>query len=71
MSVQLGFAVGAFALAALGLADRWPTHWFFAGAAALAALCTALIALFTEGPRLALPLRFLTGMALAGCIRSG
>ncbi|WP_322488102.1 MFS transporter [Chloroflexus sp.] len=66
MSVQLGFAVGAFGSAALGLADRWPTHWFFAGAAALAALCTALIALFAEGPGLALPLRFLTGMALAG-----
>lgn len=66
MSVQLGFTVGAFGSAALGLADRWPTHWFFAGAATLAALCTALIALFAEGPGLALPLRFLTGMALAG-----
>ncbi|WP_298401256.1 MFS transporter [uncultured Chloroflexus sp.] len=66
MSVQLGFAVGACASAMLGLADRWPTHWFFAGATALAALCTALIALFAEGPALALPLRFLTGVALAG-----
>ncbi|WP_322495545.1 hypothetical protein [Chloroflexus sp.] len=71
MSVQLGFAVGAFGSAALGLADRWPTHWFFAGAATLAALCTVLIALFAEGPGLALPLRFPTGMALAGVGVSG
>lgn len=66
MSVQLGFAFGAFISAVLGLADRWPTHRFFGGSALLAALCTALIAWWANGPLLALPLRFLTGMALAG-----
>lgn len=66
MSVQLGFAFGAFGSAVLGLADRWSSHRFFTGSALLAATCTALIALFADGPALALPLRFLTGMALAG-----
>ncbi|GIV90192.1 MAG: MFS transporter [Chloroflexus sp.] len=66
MSVQLGFAFGAFGSAMLGLADRWSSHRFFTGSALLAATCTALIALFADGPALALPLRFLTGMALAG-----
>jgi MFS family permease len=66
MSVQAGFVAGAFGSALLNLADRVPARWLFAGAAATAALATALITAPGVGPALALPLRFLTGMALAG-----
>ncbi len=66
MSVQAGFVVGAFGSALLNLADRVPARWLFAGAAGGAALATALITAPGVSPILALPLRFLTGMALAG-----
>lgn len=66
MSVQAGFVAGAFGSALLNLADRVPARWLFAGAAATAALATTLITAPGVGPALALPLRFLTGMALAG-----
>ncbi|MGC8950405.1 MFS transporter [Chloroflexus sp.] len=66
MSVQLGFACGAFVSAVLGLADRWPSHRLFAGSAWAAALCTILIGLVANGPAPAVILRVLTGMALAG-----
>jgi MFS family permease len=66
MSVQAGFVVGAFGSALLNLADRIPARRLFTVSALLAALATALIGLFADGPLVALPLRFLTGMALAG-----
>lgn len=66
MSVQLGFVVGAFGSALLNLADRIPARRLFAASALLAALATALIAALADGLALALPLRFLTGLFLAG-----
>lgn len=66
MSVQIGFVVGAFGVAALNLADRVPSHRLFTVATWVAAAATALIPLITETPALALGLRFLTGVALAG-----
>lgn len=66
MSVQAGFVVGAFGSTLLNLADRVPATRLFTTAALLAALATSLIPLVATGPAFALPLRFLTGVALAG-----
>jgi MFS family permease len=71
MSVQLGFVVGAFGSALLNLADRIPARWFFAASALLAALSTALIPALAAGLGLALPLRLLTGLFLAGVYPTG
>lgn len=71
MSVQLGFVTGAVLSAALTLSDIWSPRWLFAGSAVLGALCTASIAAFADGVGLALPLRFLTGMTLAGVYPPG
>ena len=65
-TVQLGFVVGAVASAATNLADRVPPQRLAAASALLAALSTAAIAALADGPGLAIPLRFVTGMALAG-----
>jgi MFS family permease len=66
MSVQIGFVVGAFGSAVLNLADRIPARRFFTISALMAALSTALIPLLATEPMLALALRFLTGLFLAG-----
>ena len=66
MSVQIGFVVGALTSAIFSLADRIPARIFFTASALLAALATALIPLLNGGLALALPLRFLTGVFLAG-----
>ncbi|CAN5654390.1 MFS transporter [soil metagenome] len=66
MSVQLGFVGGALGSAVLNLADRLPARWLFAGSAALAGLATLAIPLAASGLAVALPLRILTGVALAG-----
>jgi MFS family permease len=66
MSVQIGFVVGAFGSAVLNLPDRIPARRLFAASALLAAGATALIAAWAIGLDLALPLRFLTGLLLAG-----
>lgn len=65
-SVQIGFVVGAVGSAALNLADRLRPHLLLAASAALAALCTLVLALLVGGMAAALPLRFLTGVFLAG-----
>jgi MFS family permease len=65
MSVQIGFVVGALGSALLNLADRVPASRFFTLSALLAAGATALIPA-ASGLSLALPLRFLTGLALVG-----
>ncbi|MDN5860917.1 MAG: MFS transporter [Pseudonocardia sp.] len=65
-TVQLGFAIGAVASAALNLADRISPPLLIGAAALLAAAATAAVALWARGPAAALPLRFLTGFALAG-----
>jgi MFS family permease len=66
MSVQIGFVVGAFGSALLNLPDRAPPPRLLATSALLAALATALIPALAQGPGLALALRFLTGVFLAG-----
>jgi MFS family permease len=66
MSVQIGFVVGAFGSALLNLADRIPTTRLFTTSALLAAAATLSIPLAAHGLALALPLRFLTGVFLAG-----
>jgi MFS family permease len=66
MSVQSGFVVGAFGSAVLNLADRVPTRWLFSVSALLAALATASIPLLASDLALGLPLRFFTGLFLAG-----
>ncbi len=66
MSVQVGFVVGAFGSAILTLADRIPSKWFFTGATFASAIATALIPLIADGLVIALILRFLTGVFLAG-----
>jgi MFS family permease len=66
MSIQIGFVVGAFGSAVLNLADRLPARWLFAAAAFLAGLMTALIAALATTMQVALAMRFLTGIFLAG-----
>jgi MFS family permease len=66
MSVQIGFVVGAFGSAVLNLADRMPARWMFTGSAILAGLVTGLIPLLAGGVSTAVPLRFLSGVFLAG-----
>ncbi len=65
-SVQLGFVAGAVASTALNLADRVPPHRLMAVSAACAAACTAVFAATADGLAAAIPLRFATGVFLAG-----
>jgi MFS family permease len=66
MSVQAGFAVGALGSAVLNLPDRVPPRLLFAGCALAAAGATAAIPLLARDLTVALPLRFATGVLLAG-----
>jgi MFS family permease len=66
MSVQIGFVVGALGSSLLNLADYVRGHVLFSASCLLAAFATALIPLLATGLTLSLPLRFLTGMFLAG-----
>ncbi|KAF3463454.1 MFS transporter [Streptomyces sp. Tu 3180] len=70
-SVQCGFVAGAVASTALNLADRVPPQRLLAASAAAAAACTAALALFADGPAVAVPLRFMTGVFLAGVYPTG
>ena len=65
VAVQLGFVAGALFGALLNLADRVPPARLIATAAALAALANLLFALLAHDLSIGLPLRFLTGAALA------
>ncbi|BFO18044.1 hypothetical protein SHKM778_44320 [Streptomyces sp. KM77-8] len=70
-SVQLGFVAGAVTSTVLNLADRVPAHRLLAVSAAAAAVCTVVLALFADRLGVAAPLRFLTGMFLAGVYPTG
>ncbi|MER7722378.1 MFS transporter [Streptomyces sp. NPDC096323] len=70
-SVQIGFVVGAVASAALNLADRVPSQHLLATSAAAAAVCTVVLALVADQLAVAIPLRFMTGMFLAGVYPTG
>jgi MFS family permease len=65
-SVQVGFFVGAVISTVFNLADRTTPQNLLAASALGAAACTAALALFVTGLGAAVPLRFLTGMLLAG-----
>lgn len=70
-SVQLGFVSGAVASALLNLADRVPPQRLVGISAFTAAGATALLAVVADGLATAVPLRFLTGVALAGVYPPG
>ncbi|HEX8867941.1 MAG TPA: MFS transporter [Lentzea sp.] len=65
-SVQLGFVTGAVGATVLNLADRVRPHLLLATAAATGAALTLILGLTVDGIAAAIPLRFLTGVALAG-----
>jgi MFS family permease len=65
MAVQVGFVAGSLAVAVFNLADRFPPAAVVALGAAGGAVVNALIPLLAGGLALAVPLRFLTGFALA------
>ncbi len=62
---QLGFAVGALGLAAVGAPDVIPGPRLFAAGALVAAAANLGFALVATDPASALPFRFVTGAALA------
>jgi len=70
-SVQLGFVAGALTSAILNLPDRMPLTRLIGASALLAAAANAAVAVFAHGLALAIPLRFLTGVALAGVYPPG
>jgi len=65
-SVQIGFVAGAVTSAVFTLADRVTPQYLLTANALCAATCTAVLAVFVNGLAAAIPLRFLTGMFLAG-----
>lgn len=70
-SVQLGFVVGAVTSAVLNLPDIWPAHRLVAVCALSSAAATVSVAAFADRLEVAVPLRFLTGVALAGVYPPG
>ena len=64
--MQIGFVTGAITSAVFNLADRVTPQKLLAASALGAAACTAAIAFFATGLGAAVPMRFLTGMFLAG-----
>ncbi len=65
-SVQLGFVLGALGSTFANLADRVHPTRLVSVSALAAGVLTAALALAAHGLLLAVPLRFLTGVALAG-----
>ncbi|WP_396610694.1 MFS transporter [Haloferax sp. S1W] len=70
-AVQLGFVVGALASAALTLSDIVPPRYLLAGSTLVGAAATVALGTVVESPVVALALRFLTGVALAGVYPPG
>ncbi|GIH79788.1 MFS transporter [Planobispora longispora] len=71
ISVQLGFVTGALLAAALNLPDVVPAHRLVAVCALAGSATTAGVAAFADGLWTAVPLRFATGVALAGVYPPG
>jgi MFS family permease len=71
MSVQLGFVTGAVLSAVLTLSDVWSPRLLVAGSALVGAAATASIAVWSNSLWSAIPLRFVTGVALAGVYPPG
>jgi MFS family permease len=68
--VQLGFVAGTAIAALLNLADIWPARWLVAVSCICASLCNALV-VATDNYAIALAMRFLTGLFLAGVYPPG
>ena len=66
IAVQLGFVVGALALALTAAADVVPAPRLFAAGAIVAAAANLGFAFLARDPASALPFRIATGLALAG-----
>lgn len=66
MSVQIGFVIGALGSAVFNLADTIPSRTFFTVSAILAGTATILIPVLANGLAVAIFLRVLTGILLAG-----
>ena len=66
VAVQLGFALGALGLAAVGAADVLPGPRLFVVGSVVAALANLGFAVLADSPSSALPFRFVTGVAIAG-----
>ncbi|HEV8546270.1 MAG TPA: MFS transporter [Candidatus Limnocylindrales bacterium] len=66
IAVQLGFVVGALALAVTGAADVLSARRLFAVGAFVAAAANLGFAFLARDPAAALPYRIVTGLALAG-----
>jgi len=66
IAVQVGFAIGALALAATAAADVLPARILFAAGAILAAAANLGFAFVAHDAATALPFRVITGLALAG-----
>ncbi|MEY3533313.1 MAG: hypothetical protein RI979_1337, partial [Pseudomonadota bacterium] len=64
--VQIGFVGGALVSAVLGLADRFDPRALFAACAVVAAAANAALPMLPVGGDLAIALRVLTGLLLAG-----
>jgi len=72
LAVQIGFVVGAFGSAVLGLADALASRRLFVIAALIGSVANAALVLPGPGDNVfAFVLRFLTGIALAGVYPSG
>ena len=65
-TVQIGFVAGAVTSTVFNLADRTKPQHLLTASALCAATCTAELAFFVNSLAAAIPLRFLTGMFLAG-----
>ncbi len=71
MSVQIGFVIGTFGSAFLNLPDIMNSRRLFAVSAVLGAAANAAFAFGATGLALAIPLRILTGVFLAGVYPPG
>jgi MFS family permease len=66
LAVQLGFVLGTFLSALFNLSDIFNTRRFLFICALLGASCNLVLGVFARDASFAIPLRFLTGMFLAG-----
>lgn len=66
LAVQIGFVFGTLLSAIFNLPDILRSRYLFAITALAGALTNAIFGIYAGGPKLAIALRFLTGMFLAG-----
>jgi MFS family permease len=71
LAVQLGFVAGTFLSALLNLPDVISARYLFALSAFAGAACNAAFGLLAKSAATGLPLRFLTGLFLAGVYPPG